>query len=409
MADRPRGDRGEESDDFDWLYPAGKRPAEDATRPVRKQPPAEEQTRVMRAQPRQSQARPPVPPSPPPVAPPPGGPSGRPPSDGPGRPRRSRAKLIRRVVLLLLAAWVVYLVAVPVMVWTQVNKVAFEPAGDRPDDQPGTTYLLVGSDSRAGLTKKQQQRLGTGGDIGARTDTIMLLHTGSGPNLLMSIPRDSQVEIPGHGTSKINAAFAYGGAELLAQTIEHNTDIRIDQYAEIGMGGVISIVNAVGGITVCPKQDMKDPLANNLDITKGCQEVGGATALGYARSRKTSSLGDIDRAARQREVVSAVGKKALSPWTVINPVRYWKLNHSVPDSFAFGEGASPFRAAMWAMAMTRVNGEAGLTCGIPIADMAVNWDDERAEQMFEYIRTDSTDDIPKSLCTPSGLPKSVTG
>ena len=64
---------------------------------------------------------------------------------------------------------------------------------------------------------------------------------------------------------------------------------------------------------------------------------------------------------------------------------------------------------MWASAMTRVNGENGLTCGVPIADLAVNWDEERSQQMFQHVIEDDTDGIPKSLCTPSGLPQGVAG
>ena len=196
--------------------------------------------------------------------------------------------------------------AVPIIAWNQVDKVDWEPDGDRPSDQPGTTYLLVGSDSREGLTKEERKELSTGNAGGGRTDTIMLLHTGSGPNLLLSLPRDSIVDIPGHGTTKINAAYAFGGPQLLVQTIEQNTGIRVDEYVEIGMGGVAGIVDAVGGIEVCPKANMKDKLAG-LNIKKGCQEVDGKTALAYARSRHTSGIGDIDRVRRQREVVSAVG------------------------------------------------------------------------------------------------------
>src|SRR5690606_16159376 len=104
--------------------------------------------------------------------------------------------------------------------------------------------------------------LGTGGAVGQRTDTIMVLHTGSGPNLLMSIPRDSIVDVPGHGTTKINAAFAYGGPELLVETIEQNTGIRIDDYVQIGFGGFVGMVDAVGGVEICPAQAMQDPQAN---------------------------------------------------------------------------------------------------------------------------------------------------
>ena len=138
---------------------------------------------------------------------------------------------------MLLILWLVFLVAVPLWAWSKVDKVDAFPDGDRPDEQDGTTYLMVGSDSRGDLTEEERKELGTGNASGQRTDTIMLLHTGDGPNLLMSIPRDSLVEVPGHGTTKINAAYAFGGPKLLVRTIEGDTGIRIDHYVEIGFGG----------------------------------------------------------------------------------------------------------------------------------------------------------------------------
>ncbi|WP_372728722.1 LCP family protein [Nocardioides sp.] len=417
MAERPprdgAGDRtGSEgpekgTPEYNWLYgsSSAKTPDDDATRAVPRQPRPDE-TRVMPTVPREGSRRPaaptpaasgrPTPPTPPRSTPASGGDA-----------RRPRFRMVYVLALVLL--WIVYLVAVPLFAWTKVEKVNFEPKGKRPAEQPGTTYLLVGSDSRAGLTPEQRRELGTGNAAGQRTDTIMLLHTGSGPNLLMSIPRDSIVDIPDRGSSKINAAFAYGGPKLLVRTIEQNTGIRVDAYVEIGLGGVVDVVDAVGGIEICPTVDMEDKLAN-LDIKKGCQQADGKTALGFARSRKTDpQYGDITRAKHQREVVSAVGRKVVSPMSVINPFRYWDLAMAAPESFAFGEGASPVRAALWASAMTRVNGENGLTCGVPIADLAVHWDSERAPKMFRAIINDDTESIPKSLCTPSGLPKSVTG
>ena len=326
-----------------------------------------------------------------PVAPPP-----RPASRG----RRRRFGWVKLVLLL----WVVFLVAVPLWAWSKIDKVDAEPDGDRPGRQPGQTYLLVGSDSREGLSRAERRRLGTGQAEGRRTDTIMLLHTGSGPSLLLSIPRDSLVDVPGQGRTKVNAAYALGGPKLLVQTLEDETGVRIDNYVEIGFGGFVNVVDAVGGVEICPKQAMKDKLAN-LDIDKGCQEADGPTALGYARSRHTSALGDIDRAQHQREVVSAVGDKAASPWSVLNPVRYARLAGAGADSLTLGENTGPIDTLRFAWAMTRVTGNKGLTCGVPIADLAVNWDRERALQMFDYIKEDKTEDIPKSLCTPSGLPK----
>ena len=362
------------------------------SRPAGSGDPDDQATRVVpRQQP--SAARPapaPVRPSPPPADP-----------ADPGRGRRGRPRFKVRYLLVLLVLWLVFLVAVPFFAWSKVDKVAFEPKGDRPAEQPGTTYLLVGSDSRGDLSEAQRKELGTGDAQGQRTDTILLLHTGSGPNLLMSIPRDSIVDIPGNGEGKINAAFAYGGPRLLVQTIENETGIRVDQYVEIGFGGFAGIVDAVGGIQICPTEAMKDPLAK-LDVKKGCQQADGPTALGYARSRKLAALGDIDRARRQREVISAIGSKVISPWTIINPFRWWGTNTSAADAVAVGKGMSPVRAAMWASAMTRVNGENGLTCGVPIADLQVNWDPERAPRMFAAIIDDDTESIGKQLCSPTG-------
>jgi hypothetical protein len=102
-------------------------------------------------------------------------------------------------------------------------------------------------------------------------------------------------------------------------------------------------------------------------------------------------------------VVSAVGSKAASPWTVVNPVRYWRLAMAGSDSLAVGDDTGMIATMRFALAMTRVNGKNGLTCGVPIADLAVHWDSERAPRLFRFIKRDDTGDIPKPLCRPSGL------
>lgn len=397
MSNGPR----DEERDYGWLYGKRRGRADDEATQRIPQQPRPDQTQRMPVQPRPGSQQPPrhpARPTPPPVAPPPG----RDPRRGRGRAWR-RPRTYLRALLALFVLWLVYLVAVPFFAWSKVEQVDFQPDGDRPAEQPGTTYLMVGSDSRGDLTKEERRELGTGSAAGQRTDTILILHTGSGPNLLMSIPRDSIVTIPGRGDGqKINAAFAYGGAKLLTETIEQETGIRIDHYVEIGFGGFVDLVDAVGGVEICPKQAIDDPQAN-LKIKKGCQEVDGPTALGYARSRKTYAQGDIQRAQAQREVVAAIGDKVISPWTVLNPFRYWDLNMAATKAVAFGDEMGPVRAAMWASAMTSVDGEDGLTCGVPIADLAVNWDEERAPRMFEAIIEDDTESIDDELCSPTGL------
>ncbi len=316
-----------------------------------------------------------------------------------GRLRRPRFYI--RTALLLVLVFLVYTVAVPFITWSNSDQIAYEPKGDRPGEQDGTTYLLVGSDSRRGLSAEDRKRLSTGNAQSELTDTMMLLHTGDGPNVLLSVPRDSIVEMPGYGQSKINSAYARGGPALLVSTLENETGIRIDKYVEIGLGGVADVVDAVGGIEVCPRERLKDPFAG-LNIRKGCQEVDGRVALAYSRSRKFSQLGDLERVRRQREVVAAIGDKVLSPWTVLNPVRWWRLNKAVPTFFGFGEGTSKLDASRWAWAMTKVE----LTCTVPVTDTsAETWDRTRADPLFAAIGDDATDRITKKQCTGNGIVK----
>jgi len=337
---------------------------------------------------------------PPPSGPPPAARGSTAPTSRP--PKRRRWWL--RILIGLLALWLAFLIAVPIWAWSRIDKVDAEPAADRLPDQPGTTYLVVGSDSREGLGQDERQELSTGSAEGGRTDTIMLLHTGDGAPLLMSIPRDSLVDIPGQDNTKINAAYAFGGPELLVRTIEENTGIRVDDYVEIGFGGFVNVVDAVGGVDICPKQSITDPKAG-LDIEKGCQAVGGITALGYARSRQTFASSDIQRVQNQREVVGAIADKAASPWSVLNPVRYFNLADAGSSSLQIGDNVGPLSLVRFAWALGSVTGGSGRTCTVPISDLAVHWDDERAPALFALIAADRTDDVTKDLCTPSGLPQ----
>lgn len=374
-------------DGFDWIYGSGQTDADPTRRiPVQQRPGVSPPRQPDRLPPPQQYGATPEPSR---------GPA---PARAPRRSTWSRPRTYVRLVVGVLALWLVFLVAVPILSWNKVDKVDFEPSGDRPSDQPGTTYLLVGSDSRAGLSAEERKRLSTGDAESELTDTIMLLHTGSGPTTLISIPRDSPLPIPGFGTSKVNSAYAKGGTSLLVQTLENATGIRIDHYVEIGFGGLVGVVDAVGGIEICPKKRIRDRLAG-LNIKKGCQTVDGATALAYSRSRKHSPISDLARVQQQREVVAAVGEKVLSPWSVLNPLRWWKLNAAVPDFFRFGEGMGPVTAGKWALAMT----DTGKSCTVPLASADATWAPKRSAQLFATVIEDRTDDITADLCTASGL------
>jgi LCP family protein required for cell wall assembly len=309
-----------------------------------------------------------------------------------------------RNVLLVLLAWLVFLVAVPMWAYSKMDQVDAEPGGERPEATPGATYLLVGSDSREGLSAKERKKLSTGNAGGARTDTILLLHEPmfGGPTMLVSLPRDSLVEVPGYGTEKINSAYAFGGPKLLVQTVENETGLRVDNYMEIGLGGFVNVVDAVGGVQICPETAIDDPKAG-LHVKAGCQHANGVTALGYSRSREYAT-GDIGRGEAQREVLGKVASKAASPWSVINPFRYVTLNSAGAEALTTGENVGPIDLARFAWAMRKVSGKEGKTCTVPIANLAVEWDEDRASRMFELIAEDKTEEIGSGLCTKDGLP-----
>lgn len=369
MTPRPSGSSGES---YDWLYDDGEKSSKRT------------QTGDL----------------PPPHLPPPGQRRA-----GPRRPSTTKKRSWWRILRFVLLAWVIFLVAVPLWAWSQVDRVDAEPAGDRPANQLGTNYLIVGSDSRKGLTKEQQKKFATGGDSGGRgrTDTIMLLHVGSGPTLLLSIPRDSQVVVPGYGRTKINAAYSFGGPELLVRTVESATGIRVDNYVEIGFGGLVNVVNAVGGIEICPPKAIDDDDAG-LDIEEGCQDVDGATALAYSRSRHSYATQDIQRIQSQREVIGAIADKVKSPWTILNPLRYFQTVTGAASSLRLGENVGILDAARFAFELSTAVTGGGLSCTVPLRDFAVTWDPQRAPKMFDLIKTDRTDEIG-NLCTDDGLPK----
>lgn len=205
---------------------------------------------------------------------------------------------------------------------------------------PGKTYLIVGSDARDGWAED--------GTEGARTDTIMVLHQPeSGPTALISIPRDSYVEIPGYGPQKVNAAFAFGGAPLLVTVVEQMTGLTMDGYIEVGFLGVTGMVDAVGGVNLCHDSDVNDPLSGMV-WTAGCHDVDGAGALAFSRMRHEDPLGDIGRVQRQQQVVSAVTHKALDAATLRNPGKAMDVADAGLGSVAVSDGTGPWQ--LWQMA-----------------------------------------------------------
>nr|WP_081283206.1 LCP family protein [Mycobacterium asiaticum] len=342
-------------------------------------------------------------PSRPPSQPPPAPPAARtPPPPRPVGPRprgkRPKRRWIRTTALCLLILLLLGTAGIlGGMLWfdSAVHRQAVltDYAG-RPAVGSGTNWLLVGSDSRQDLTAEQQQDLATGGDVGtSRTDTIMLVHipgfTSSTPTTLVSIPRDSYVPIPGHGRDKINAAFAIGGAALLTRTVEQATGLRLDHYAEIGFAGFAVLVDALGGVTVCPTEPVRDPLAG-LDLPAGCQKLDGRGALGYVRTRATPRA-DLDRMTHQRQFMSELLRRASSPAVWLNPWRWYTVPRATAAALTVdrGDHAWDLTRLGWALH--------GPTTPITVpigeftdsgAGAVVVWDHDAASELFDALGAD---------------------
>ncbi|MDX6739485.1 LCP family protein [Actinocorallia sp. A-T 12471] len=316
----------------------------------------------------------------------------------PPRRRRGRKRKIGVAVLVVLA--VLLGVGYVSLDGRLQKEEALPDYAGRIEDTPGTNWLIVGSDSREGLTSDDRKKLKTGKAEGKRTDSIMLLHYGDGGTTLVSIPRDSYVDIPGKGKNKINAAYAFGGPALLAQTVEKSTGIRIDHFAEIGFGGFVGVVDAVGGVDICVKKRLKDVKAG-LNLKKGCQTLDGGQALGYVRTRQYAN-GDLERIKNQREFFSALIDKATSPGTLLNPFRSVPLAWNSTGNFTVDEDSSLLDLARMMWAMRGLTGGDGKTLSVPFGGFGssavgsyVTWDAAKSEALFEALRKDSP--VPDGL------------
>ncbi|MFI6324684.1 LCP family protein [Nonomuraea sp. NPDC050556] len=270
----------------------------------------------------------------------------------------------------------------------------------RPADTPGTNWLLVGSDSRKGLSAAERRKLATGRAVGQRTDSMMLLHisdNGDKPTLV-SLPRDSAVTIPGKGRNKLNAAYTFGGPKLLVRTVEGVTGIHIDNYMEIGFAGFVDIVDAIGGVEINVRADVDDPKAG-LKLKKGKQVLTGAQALGYVRTRKGGALPDFERTKRQRQFLGAVVKKAASPGVLINPFTSIPLAKSATDAVTVDGSSGAFDMLSLGLSM----GGSPVTTVVPfggnerLADGgdAVKWDTTKALALFNALKADKP--VPKDV------------
>lgn len=314
---------------------------------------------------------------------------------------RRLVRRFRRVALTLFVVSLLLAVGIWLYMDFALRRVpAFTDYDGRVAGTAGTNWLLVGSDSRAGLSGGEEQELSTGAEgdaAGERTDTMMLLHVPSGADrpTLVSLPRDTLVPIDGHGSDKLNASYTFGGPALLSRTVEQVTGLRIDHYVEIGLGGFAGVTDAVGGVRMCLATPIQDPTIN-LDLAAGCQTLGGAQALGFVRTRHAFARGDLERVENQRQLLAALIDRSTSAGVLANPLRAVPMVVRGAGAVTVADGDHLHDLARLAYAM-RGAGSGGLvtttapvggSVDVPGLGSALLWDRSRAAELFTALRQD---------------------
>ena len=309
---------------------------------------------------------------------------------------------------------------------SQLNRTSvFGGLKNRPHSaSSAVNYLVVGSDTREGLTKEQQRALRVGSTktaAGKRSDTMLLVHISKKRDkaVIVSIPRDTFALIPAHTNasgklvsesySKINSSFNWGGAPLLIETLENMTKLRIDHYVEVNFAGFANMVDALGGIEVCSKVAINDP-KSHLVMDAGTHILDGIEALKYVRTRDFDGMGDLGRMQRQQQFVSAVLRKATSAGVLLNPIKLVSFINSAMSAVSTDENLNKDDLITLAKQMKNLSASKVRTLTVPLkfynynshgVTSAVLWDPVLAPELFQRL---SNDEAIVDTVTPSASP-----
>lgn len=336
---------------------------------------------------------------------------------------QGRRSIIGRGAQRLFAVLSIGVVVASAVVWagfaTVTSKIKTENVfGDlenRPDPNAGSSinFLLVGSDSREGLTKAQLRKLRVGSlatAAGRRSDTIIMVHISKdrGKASLISIPRDTYVEVPSwtdpDGTvhsgraMKINETFGRGGPALTIRTLESMTGVRINHYIEVNFAGFANVVDALGGVPICTKKALSDP-HSHLELPAGLNTLDGVTAVKYVRSRYLDATGDLGRMKRQQQFMGAMLKQATSSGVLLNPLRLVRFINASLSTVTTDPDLSRDDLVTLAMQLRNLDPERVTMLTVPLSNVyynnngitaAVLWDKTLSDELWRRIR----DDVP---------------
>jgi len=329
----------------------------------------------------------------------------------PDRPRRDRrtalmALIIMLVLLLLLGAGLVVAAFVASeRLAGQVERIPDAFAGldeeRRPDKPAGVSpgaeslnVLLAGVDAREDRGSTLAEGL-----TGERTDTIMILHVSGDRQsaALISIPRDSWVDVPGHGTAKINAAHSWGGYPLFIETVEQLTGLRIDHLAIISFNGFRDLTDALGGIDISFPAAVEGSSGQVFEA--GDHTLDGEQALDYVRARYNLPQGDFDRVRRQQNLLRALMRQTLSGDTITNPFKLNDVLDALTQNLAVDEDLSTGEMRGIALELRHMRARDVVFMTAPVrgtgregSQAVVYLDPERFQDLFAAVRADGIEE-----------------
>lgn len=322
----------------------------------------------------------------------------------PQRPRRKKKKVWRKVLVILLVIVILGVLGVGIYLWNvgrtfddNANKLTDEQifGTERPDDRKedgGTNILLLGSDEPMDEVDVNDSR-------GLRSDTIMVMHLPeSGSKVqIMSIPRDSWVDIEGHGQAKINSALSYGGLPLAVSTVSDFIGTDLDHVAIIDFQGFKALTDSLGGVSVNSEQSFEK---NGYTFEQGENLLNGDEALTFVRERKSFQDGDFQRARNQQAFIRGLTNEIISADTLSNPV---KIQNMVEDFSPYmyvdsGLDAQYISATAFGMRDVRpgdIEFFTSPTAGVGTSNdgqSIVNVDEEELEKVRDAFENDTLED-----------------
>ncbi len=317
-------------------------------------------------------------------------------SDAPDRRRGRRAALIALglVAVLVIGVGIViggYLNGLRTSYEkrTVVDIARTDGEGPEATDGAGRNILLLGSD------KRSEEDAAAEGVTGQRSDVMMLVHvTEDGESVyITSFPRDLYVDIPGHGTDRINAALAFGGPALAVSTVEDYTGVPIDHVALIDFDGIEGLVDALGGIEVQVPLDFE---ADGIEFTEGSQAMDGREALVFVRQRKQFADGDFQRNRNQQAVLQGIAQKLISADTLTDPRTLADTIETVSPYLTTDEGLTAGEMTKLGLSLRSVRGDDLYFLSVPHGGptttsggaSVVATDEEAMDVLREALRTD---------------------